>query len=161
MWNAQSHQIWQKSRPVAFNLASDNYTEGICFYASNGELIVNFPKQHSENCTVKHQGTNGWFKPTVRILKNMRNRMIDKKMIEEGLAPSYYLEGMLYNAPADKFGGSYNSTVAACINWLLETDRTQLKCANKQYYLLGTQVTWTEAKCAKFLATACDLWQQW
>jgi hypothetical protein len=25
MWNAQSHQIWQKSRPVAFNLASDTY----------------------------------------------------------------------------------------------------------------------------------------
>jgi hypothetical protein len=24
MWNAQSHQIWQKSRPVAFNLASDS-----------------------------------------------------------------------------------------------------------------------------------------
>ena len=23
MWNAQSHQIWQKSRPVAFNLESD------------------------------------------------------------------------------------------------------------------------------------------
>jgi len=23
MWNAQSHQIWQKSRAVAFNLASD------------------------------------------------------------------------------------------------------------------------------------------
>src|SRR4029077_12808476 len=23
MWNAQSHQIWQKSRQVAFNLASD------------------------------------------------------------------------------------------------------------------------------------------
>jgi hypothetical protein len=23
MWNAQSHQIWRKSRPVAFNLASD------------------------------------------------------------------------------------------------------------------------------------------
>jgi len=26
MWNAQSHQIWQKSRLVAFNLASDIYT---------------------------------------------------------------------------------------------------------------------------------------
>jgi hypothetical protein len=25
MWNAQSHQIWQKSRPVAFNLASDTH----------------------------------------------------------------------------------------------------------------------------------------
>ena len=55
-------------------------------------------------------------------------------MIEEGLAPSYYLEGMLYNALAEKFGGSYNSTVADCINWLLETDRTQLVCANEQYF---------------------------
>jgi len=27
MWNAQSHQIWQKSRPVAFNLASDTTHE--------------------------------------------------------------------------------------------------------------------------------------
>jgi hypothetical protein len=25
MWNAQSHQIWQKSRPVASNLASDSW----------------------------------------------------------------------------------------------------------------------------------------
>jgi hypothetical protein len=31
----------------------------------------------------------------VRIFKNMRNRMIDKKMVEEGMASSYYLEGML------------------------------------------------------------------
>jgi hypothetical protein len=27
MWNAQSHQIWQKSRPVAFNLESDTPAE--------------------------------------------------------------------------------------------------------------------------------------
>ena len=142
---------------------NQSFIEGICFYASNGNLVANFPKQHSANCTLKHQGTNSWFKPTVRIFKNMRNRMIDKKMIEEGLAPSYYLEGMLYNAPTEKFGGSYNSTVAACINWLLETDRTQLLCANEQYYLLrdGTQVTWTEANCAKFLSAACELWRQW
>jgi hypothetical protein len=28
MWNAQSHQIWQKSRTVAFNLESDTTHEG-------------------------------------------------------------------------------------------------------------------------------------
>jgi hypothetical protein len=44
MWNAQSHQIWQKSRPVAFNLASDinRSSQAICssnqgnFSASSG-----------------------------------------------------------------------------------------------------------------------------
>jgi hypothetical protein len=36
MWNAQSHQIWQKSRPVAFNLASDR----LC-----NPLVLNLPEQ--------------------------------------------------------------------------------------------------------------------
>jgi hypothetical protein len=144
-------------------MSTEDYTEGVCFHASDGELVVNFPKQHSENCTLKHQGTKSWFKPTVRIFKNMRNRMIDKKMIQDGLAPSYYLEGMLYNAPAEKFGGSYNSTVVDCIKWLLQTDRTQLVCANEQYYLLrdDSHVTWTEAKCANFLSAVCELWREW
>jgi hypothetical protein len=30
MWNAQSHQIWQKSRAVAFNLASDSQRSDKC-----------------------------------------------------------------------------------------------------------------------------------
>ena len=34
MWNAQSHQIWQKSRPVAFNLASDTSGATIDFLLS-------------------------------------------------------------------------------------------------------------------------------
>src|SRR6476660_6814458 len=34
MWNAQSHQIWQKSRPVAFNLASDTTGATIDFLLS-------------------------------------------------------------------------------------------------------------------------------
>jgi hypothetical protein len=32
---------------------NQSYIEGICFYASNGNLVANFPKQHSENCTLK------------------------------------------------------------------------------------------------------------
>jgi hypothetical protein len=142
---------------------TENYTDGICFYAPDGSLIINYPKQHLENCTAKHQGTRSWFKPTVRICKNMRNRMIDRGMIEEGLAPSYYLEGMLYNVPSEKFGRSFDSTVVECINWLLKTDRTKLVCANEQYYLLrdGSPMTWTERNYAKFLSAACELWRNW
>src|SRR5665213_2350941 len=47
--------------------ANGSYAEGICFFTPDGTRVENFPRQHSANCTTKHQGTNQWFKPTVRI----------------------------------------------------------------------------------------------
>jgi len=38
------------------------YTSGICFFTPSGDRIANYPKQHSANCTKKHQDTNEWFK---------------------------------------------------------------------------------------------------
>jgi len=58
----------------------------------------------------KHQNTNQRFKRMVRVYKNMRNRMIDDKGIADGLAPSYFIEGMLWNVPADKFVESYEDS---------------------------------------------------
>src|SRR6202022_2942483 len=51
-------------------LFDETFDEGICFFSDKDERIANYPKQHSTNCTTKHQATNSWFKPTVRILKN-------------------------------------------------------------------------------------------
>jgi hypothetical protein len=141
---------------------SQDYVEGICFFLQDGTRVENFPKQHSENGTAKHQATKQWFKPMVRVLKNMRNRMIDKKLIEEGLAPSYYLEGLLYNVPNDKFGVSYADTFANSVNWILQADRSKFVCANEQFYLLreDSPVTWREASCTKFLSAAIQLWNE-
>jgi len=102
------------------------YHEDVAFYAS-GSRIENFPKQHSENCAGKHQNTNSWFKPMVCIFKNMRNRMIEQGLLAEGVAPSYFLEGMLYNVPNDKFGNSYADTWVECFN----LSRTYLKIAKR------------------------------
>lgn len=140
---------------------SQNYTEGICFWSGYTQ-IVNYPKQHSANCTTKHQATNGWFKPMVRILKNMRTCMVDDGMITDGIAPSYFLEGLLYNVPNDKFGSSYVDTFVAAINWILENDRTQFLCANEQYYLLRDDpVTWAPANGKKFLDEIVTFWRDW
>jgi hypothetical protein len=69
------------------------YATGTCFFASTaGTRIVNYPKQHSANRTTKHQDTNRRFKPMVRVLKNLRNCMIDNGVVEAGLARSYLLE---------------------------------------------------------------------
>jgi hypothetical protein len=143
--------------------SNQDYAEGVCFFLPDGTRIENFPKQHSDNCTTKHQATGGWFKPMVRVLKNMRNRMIEEGLIEEGLAPSYYLEGLLYNVPIDKFGRSYGDTFVATVKWIQDTDRSEFVCANELVYLLreGSPVTWREASCAKFLRAAVKLWNEW
>ena len=136
------------------------YHEGVAFYA-NGQRIENYPKQHSENCTRKHKDTKQYFKPLVRILKNMRNRMVNDKLIKDGLAPSYFIEGLLYNVPDDKFGTNYQNSFVNAINWILEADRSNFVCANRLYYLLceDSPVTWRDAKCTAFLNALCQFWK--
>ncbi len=139
------------------------YAEGICFFTGSGVQIANYPRQHSQNLTKKHQSTNKWFKPMVRVLKNLRGKLVDEKLIAAGVAPSYYLEGLLYNVPDYKFGSSYQDSIVNCMNWILETDRSQFVCANEQYYLLRDDcpVTWQASKCDEFLAAVKRLWNEW
>jgi hypothetical protein len=134
--------------------AGQAYHLGISFHTSDGTKIINFPKEHQKYCTAKHQATNGYFKPTVRIFKNMRNRMIDRGIIQNGLAPSYFIEGMLWNVPDDKYGTSYQATVVNCLNWLHGSNRTDLKCAHQLFYLLRDNVhnCWPAAKFEEFLS---------
>jgi hypothetical protein len=140
-----------------------DYIEGICFWSQDGMQIINYPRLHSDHCTNKHQATNGWFKPAVRVLKNLRNRMIDGGVIENGLAPSYFIEGMLYNAPDANFGNSLQDTLVNTLTWLSNTDRSKLVCAHEQYPLLSetSVVAWRAEKCARFLDAVANFWNQW
>jgi hypothetical protein len=139
-----------------------NYVLGVTFPTSAGAWIINYPKQHSDNCTAKHQATNGWYKPMVRILKNMRTRMVADRLIADGVAPSYYIEGLLYNVPNDQFGRNYGDTFCHCVNWILQTDKSKLTCANQMYFLLGnSSVQWTHNNCDLFLNGLARLWNNW
>ncbi len=139
------------------------YEEGICFFSGAGKCIANYPKQHSANCCKKHQNTRKWFKPMVRVFKNMRGKLIGEEMIADGVAPSYYLEGLLYNVPDHLFTSSYGDCFVNCINWIQAADRSKFVCANEQYPLLreDSPVTWRASKCDDFLAAAVELWNQW
>jgi hypothetical protein len=140
------------------------YDEGICFFNGKGERIANYPKQHSQNLTTKHQGSNLWLKPMVRVLKNIRSKLVDDGTLQPGVAPSYYLEGLLYNVPNDKFSSSYADSFVNAINWIQnEADKTKLVCANEQYYLLrsGTPTCWESADAETFINASIDLWNTW
>ncbi len=140
-------------------IRTSDYVTGIAFQTPSGD-IINYPKQHSENLTAGHQASNLMLKPMVRILKNMRSRMVDAGVLGKGVAPSYYIEGLLYNVPADQFvETSYTETFINSVNWLISADRSKLVCVNWQYYLLGnSSVQWNKADLDAFLGALCKMW---
>lgn len=155
----------QFRRYFKFRSSSDSdYAEGICFFNAAGERIANYPKQHSENLTTKHQASSTWLKPMARVFKNMRSRMVDDGLIKASIAPSYYIEGLLYNVPNDKLTSSYQDCVVNTLNWYQqEAKKVDLVCANEQYYLLrnGSHTCWPQANCDAFVKAAVKLWNEW
>ncbi|WP_417277427.1 nucleotidyltransferase [Castellaniella sp.] len=155
----------QFRRYFTFRSSSDSeYVEGICFFNGAGERIANYPKQHSENLTTKHQASSRWLKPMARVFKNMRSRMVDGGLIKAGIAPSYYIEGLLYNVPNEKLTSSYQDCVVNTLNWYQqEAKKVDLVCANEQYYLLrdGSHVCWSQANCDAFIEATVKLWNEW
>ncbi len=151
-------------RYTKFNSANDwSYWQGISFFTKDGTRIDNFPKYHSENATAKHKATQSWYKPTARIYKNIRRSLVADGRIDAKCAPSYYIEGLLYNAPNELFGSSYQDTVGHTLAWLLNADRSKFVCVNERYYLLHdtSAVCWRSGKCEQFLKAALHLWNNW
>ncbi len=137
-----------------------DYRLGIAFMR-NGTRIENFPRQHSENCTAKHQATNQNFKRMVRIFKNMRNAMIAKGILADKVAPSYFIEGMLYNVPNDKFVGSYQDMWVKSFNWIVLTDASKLTTASGLHWLVrdGFPVCWPSANFQTFTSALKHHWE--
>jgi hypothetical protein len=158
--NADILLCGQFRRYTSYDFGVHNYYEGVAFY-SNGQRIENFPKQHSENCTAKHQATNGNFKPMVRVFKNIRNSMVEKKMLADGIAPSYFIEGMLSNVPNDKFSGHYGDMFVACFNWLVGADESKLTTASGLHWLVrdNTSICWQSANFHAFTSALKKYWE--
>jgi hypothetical protein len=141
-----------------------SYDKGICFFDSNNNRIANYPEQHSKNLTSKHQNTDNWLKPMVRVFKNIREKLVEMDLLKKEQAPSYYIEGLLYNVPDSKFTSSYEDCFINIMNWIQkEADKNKLVCANEQYYLLrkNSQVAWSPEDCEDFLKAVINLWNKW
>ncbi len=85
-------------------------------------------------------------------------------MLEKGDAPSYFIEGLLYNAPNTVFGGSKSDMVLEILKWLHgANDLSKFVCANERYYLTfdGSPVCWPKANSQKFIREAIKLWNEW
>lgn len=89
-----------------YGMKYQQYVDGIRFYSRNDQReIINFPKPHYANGVNKNSEaqTDGWYKPTVRVFKNARTYLVDRGVISETVAPSYFLECLIYNGACPRF----------------------------------------------------------
>lgn len=136
------------------------YHAGICFWKADGDKVVNFPKQHRDNLTIKHQAASSRLKANVRVLKNMRKAMVKDGWLADGVAPSYFLEGMLYNVPNEYFVNSFQKTFENYLPWLAHCNSMQLTCANGLHPLVRDeyQICWNTNDFTNFIRSAWHYW---
>lgn len=134
-----------------------DYVVGVCFWSRNDNgQVINYPKSHYDNGVLKHQSSNRWYKPSVRMFKNIRNS------ISGDSTPSYFLECLLYNVPNTNFGTSYEDTFCNVVNWLNEADLNGFVCQNGQLSLCGFSAEqWATAQAGQFIKNLISLWNNW
>lgn len=144
-------------------LNHQDYIEGMTFYVpSENRWVINYPKLHYDNGVKKNAqyAANGWYKPAVRLFKNARTHLADHHAIPNDLAPSYFLECLLYNVPNEKFGASYQDTFCNVVHWLAaKVDFSQCICQNEQLKLFGNSPEqWSPTQAQQFIGELISLW---
>ena len=108
---------------------SDSHTVGIEFRTETGDKVISFPEQHYDNGIQKHADTNKMYKPIVRILKRIRNQLVDDGKITLKDMPSFSLECLVWNVlPHTHFHKStYKDAVNSVISQIYNDVRDEEK----------------------------------
>ena len=141
----------------------DSFVEGITFWTlQDNRQIINYPKQHHDNGSEKNLRTKNLYKRTVRMFKNARNYLEDANIIGQDLAPSYFLECLLYNAPDSAFQHGFQDTYLSIAKWMNHDNISKVYCQNRQLPLFGSsREQWSHQDAKKLAKQLMALWTDW
>ena len=141
---------------------SRQYIEGMIFYvAKEQRWVVNFPKYHYNNGISKNQSVWERYKPTIRVFKNAKSYIEQRGLIPLGLAPSYFVECMIYNVPNFLFVYNLRDRWTRMLEWLchsLQVNSHTFQCQNGQLVLFGSgPENWSVLNAQKFILALTKL----
>ena len=137
-----------------------SHMEGIGFYLSDEQRwVVSFPQQHHSRGLKKEKAANNRFKRTIRMFKAARNRLVDKEVLAKDVAPSYFIECLIYNVPDSLFKPKLAPTYTGILDWLGTARSNDFKCQNGQGDLFGPgREQWSQKKARAFTKALQDMW---
>jgi len=146
-----------------------NATKGIIFNDSdNGDNIINYPKVHYGNGVNKNEQnrTNGNYKSTARIFRNIKATLVNSGTIGSDSAPSYFVECLIYNGKDEFFRqNTYQLRVSNLLKQFVNdfTDNSvdNYVCQNEQRKLFGAgKQQWNKDDAEKLLVQIIKLWEE-
>lgn len=142
----------------------DNYIQpvGVAFDTDKGARIINWPDQTYSNGVDKNKATSLRYKKVIRILKNLRNKMQEDKIVAANDIASCLIESLVWNTPNEGFG--HSSLTADVRNVLAHTfndTRSDVTCniwgeVNEVKYLFRPSQPWSRTQAHNFLSAAWD-----
>lgn len=152
-------------RTYSYFLGHTNHAkiEGVMLYhRTTNEVIINYPDHHYTNGVTKHGRTSDAFKRVVRIIKNARAHAVDRGLLAEEAAPSYFLQCMIYNVPDAMFAGNDATAVRNVLKHLVESDITGYVTQSEQHALFGTSgIHWNHRDALTTVGALAHLWDNW
>lgn len=132
---------------------------GTQLHPDNEGTIVNWPRQNYANGVEKNEATGRRFKAVTRILKRLRNEMVDEGYKAAEPIPSYLIECLVWNVPNEGLGhDTLKADVRYAIAHLWNETRTDESCKkwgeiNELKYLFIGQ-PWSRGQVNTFLQAA-------
>jgi len=106
-----------------------SYITGTALFPDNGGQIYNYPHQHYLNGVEKNGRTRSFFKCSVRIMKNMRNKMEDEGIPQAKPIASFFNECLVWNTPDQiLLASNWNLTVQQMLVHLWDHLQSEEKC---------------------------------
>ncbi|WP_295357381.1 nucleotidyltransferase [uncultured Succiniclasticum sp.] len=109
----RNYYYWKSTDP-------NRYIEGTWFMSKNGKEIKNYPKEHIRNGITKNNDTNYEYKKLVRIMKHIKNEMVDDKKTNGDIITSFLVECLVWNIPNSIITGynTWTETIKQAIIYL-------------------------------------------
>ena len=140
--------------------SDQTYVSGTQLISDKGEQITNWPEQHHSNGVTKNNETGRRFKRLTRILKNLRNTMVEEKHSAAVPIPSYLNECLVWNTPSELMGNaSLSDDVRSMLIHLWQELETEEKCGewgevNEMKYLFRPLQAWTRTQARAWIQAA-------
>lgn len=97
-----------------------NYVEGTKLYSKENKEVINYPKVHIEHGKSKNLRTSYKYKKLIRIMKHIKNEMVDVGITDGDKITSFLIECLIWNTPDSVIIGynTWTETVKQAIIYL-------------------------------------------
>ena len=129
------------------------FVEGIKFYSSANDEVINYPKEHIKNGKQKNNDTHRRYKRTARIFKRIRHQMKQDGIYVKGCISSFLIESLLYNVPDFQFtyDEPWNNKIKDIIKYLQDANKENYVEVSNRLKLFDDTRKWDIDSVDKFL----------